>query len=120
MDFKTAKRILKGIHYGQKRNQLSSRPVKNIEINIEDIIRLYEHQGGRCYWSGLILNPDFNYIKFHPFAISVDRLDNNTGYVFDNIVLCRRMFNLGKIAFNSDDFKDVMESLEHEYKTLRP
>ena len=67
----------------------------SLEITNEDIIHLYAKQKGRCHYSGLPLKEEFNHIPRHPFAISVERLDNKKGYVLDNIKLTRRLFNLG-------------------------
>ena len=46
----------------------------------------------RCYFTGVLLsdNPDdSNYVSF-------DRVDNNRGYVDDNVVACSKAFNQRK------------------------
>ena len=113
----TAKKLLGLIDFSQRRNKAHNkgvncyRRIKNIEINEKDIIRKYEDQKGLCYWSGLPLNEEYNFIKFHPFAISVERLENDGDYTYDNIVLVRRFFNLGRMAFPLEEYRVCVKSL---------
>ena len=116
MDFKLAKGILGGIRYSQGRNRVSGRPVKEVMITEQDLIDKFKQQDAKCYWSGLPLNPDFNKIKHHPFAISPERLDNSKPYDVNNVVLCRRMFNLGRMAFPEKDFGEAMQMLREEFQ----
>ena len=62
------------------------------------------------------MDEKYNSISRHPFAISVERLDNNIGYTFDNIVLTRRIFNLGRSDFPESEYNDVIRSLKEEFK----
>lgn len=116
MDLKLAKGMLGSIAYSQGRNKVSGRPVKAVTLTEQDLIDIYNKQGGKCYWSGLSLDPAFNKIKHHPFAISPERLDNAKDYDKTNVVLCRRMFNLGRMAFPEKDFEDAMKILKEEFK----
>ena len=116
MDVKLAKQILNGIAYSQGRNKVSGRPVKEVTITVQDLVDMYIKQGGLCHWSGLPLDAKFNKIKHHPFAISPERLDNSLPYNITNVVLCRRMFNLGRMAFPEKDFEDAMNILKEEFK----
>jgi hypothetical protein len=118
MDTKLAKKILGGIAYSQGRNKVSGRPVKVVTLTEQDLIDMYDKQGGKCYWSGLPLNAEYNNIKHHPFAISPERLDNNLPYDTSNVVLCRRMFNLGRMAFPEKDFEQAMNLLKEEFKRI--
>jgi hypothetical protein len=118
MDIKLAKKILGGIAYSQGRNKVSGRPVKEVTITEQDLVNIYNKQSGKCYWSGLSLDQKFNTIKHHPFAISPERLDNNLPYDSTNVVLCRRMFNLGRMAFPEKDFEQAMLVLKEEFKDL--
>lgn len=112
---KTAKTMLANIKYSMGRNKVSNRPVKEVSITETDIIDLYHKQNGKCYWTGLLLDGHFNTVKHHPFAISADRLDNSKGYTKDNVVLVRRMFNLGRMSFPEKDFADAMRILKEEF-----
>lgn len=116
IDLKLAKGILGSIAYSQGRNKVSGRPVKEVTITAQDIIDMFNKQNGRCYWSGLPLDPAFNKIKHHPFAISPERLDNSLPYSKENVRLCRRMFNLGRMAYPEKDFESAMATLKEEFK----
>lgn len=118
LDKKTAKQLLKNVRYSQGRNQVSNRPVREIFLDEDLLIKKFQDQNGKCYWSGLPLNEEFNAIKHHPFAISVERLDNKQGYSYENIVLTRRIFNLGRMAFPEQDFHTVIEQLKQEIGEL--
>lgn len=110
--------MLGGIAYSQGRNKVSGRPVKEVTLTEQDLIDLYNKQNGLCYWSKLPLNSTYNSIKHHPFAISPERLNNNLPYSKDNVVLCRRMFNLGRMAFPEKDFEKVMKELQEEFISI--
>ena len=111
MNRKTAKKLMANVSYSQSRNRVNKRPVKEILLNEDILIKKYNEQNGKCYWSGLDLNEEYNYIKHHPFAISVERLDNSKGYTYENVVLTRRLFNLGRMAYPQEDFKNLVEEL---------
>ena len=119
MDLKLAKNMLGGIAYSQGRNKVSGRPVKEVTLTEQDLIEMYDNQEGKCYWSGLHLDASFNKIKHHPFAISPERLDNNLPYNKENVVLCRRMFNLGRMAFPEKDFGEAMNILKEEFRSIK-
>ena len=110
------KKLMKNIRYSMGRNKVSGRPVKEITITPEYLHQLYEKQEGKCYWSGLSLKEEHSWIKHHPFAMSVDRLDNTKGYTPENVVLTRRLFNLGRMSFGHDEFKEVVTKLITELK----
>ena len=118
MDEKLAKGMLGSIAYSQGRNRVSGRPVKAVTITQQDLLDIYQKQNGKCYWSGLPLDGRFNKIKHHPFAISPERLDNSLPYDKTNVVLCRRMFNLGRMAFPEKDFAQAMIILKEEFKKI--
>jgi hypothetical protein len=52
-------------------------------INVAYLEKLWEKQGGRCYYSGMPLNYDK-----HEWRVSIERLDTDEGYVDGNVVLC--------------------------------
>ena len=116
MNIKTAKKLLGGIAYSQGRNKVSGRPVKEVTVSPEELVRKFDEQEGKCYWSNLPLDERYNSIKHHPFAISPERLDNSKPYSYENIVLTRRLFNLGRMAFPEESFRDVMVQLKEELK----
>ena len=77
-------------------------------VTIEDLRYIFEKQGRKCYWLGIPLDPNNNYIANHPLAISVDRLDNSRGYHRNNIVICSRFANLGRGPFDPNQFIGVI------------
>ena len=99
----------------QQRNVYHGKSVRQIHITADDIIAKFNDQGGKCYWSGLPLQIEYNSIKFHPFAISPERINNDEDYTYDNFVLTRRMFNLGRMAFPHNDFKHAIDMLRKEF-----
>tara|TARA_B100000287_G_C20664874_1_gene791404 strand:- start:2630 stop:3007 length:378 start_codon:yes stop_codon:yes gene_type:complete len=119
MNDETAKKLISNIKFGQTRNAARKSlgqglRVQPIEVSSKDLIRKFHDQEGKCYWSGISLDENFNYIKRHPLAISVDRLDNQIGYVYDNLALTLRIFNLGKGSF-SGDFAGVMKTIKESW-----
>lgn len=118
MEISLAKKMLSGIAYSMGRNRVSGRPVKEVTLTPEDLVTMYTEQEGKCYWSNLPLDPKYNKIKHHPFAISPERLDNSGPYSKENVRLCRRMFNLGRMAFPENDFQEAMNELKKEFKEL--
>ncbi len=82
--------------------------------SFDEILKKFDEQDGKCYWSGLPLKEEYNYIKHHPLAISVERLDNQLGYTYENTVLTRRLYNLGRMAFPEDEFRKVLKEMNTE------
>jgi len=86
-------------------------PPMSVEITAEDLRTLFEHQEGRCAILGTVLNPQDLFIKRHPLAPSVDRIDNDQNYNIDNIQICSRFANFGKCAYPSRDMDAVVKRL---------
>ena len=114
MNLKTAKKLMANVSYSQSRNRVNNRPVKEILLDEGLLIKKFDEQDGKCYWSGLPLKEEYNYIKHHPLAISVERLDNQLGYTYENTVLTRRLYNLGRMAFPEDEFRKVLKEMNSE------
>ena len=114
MNLKTAKKLMANVSYSQSRNRVNNRPVKEILLDEGLLIKKFDEQDGKCYWSGLPLKEEYNYIKHHPLAISVERLDNQLGYTYGNTVLTRRLYNLGRMAFPEYEFREVLKEMNTE------
>lgn len=111
---KDARKIYQNIKFSSSRNKWlrshgENRVFTEITLTPEDIISKYNEQCGLCYWSEIPLDPKYNYIKRHPLAISVERVDNTKGYTYDNIKLVIRMFNLGRCSYQGDFHQVVSE-----------
>ena len=119
MKKETAKKLMSNIKFGQTRNAARKQlgqglRVQAVEINSADLIKKFNKQDGRCYWSNIKMNENFNYITRHPLAISVDRLNNQLGYTYDNLALTLRVFNLGKGSFVGD-FASVIKTIKESW-----
>jgi hypothetical protein len=70
----------------------------NKKVNIDHVYleQLFQEQNGRCYYLNTIIDPQNVFVSNHPLAPSVDRLDNNYGYVKGNVVIATRFANRGK------------------------
>ena len=90
-----------------------------VSITADYLENLYAEQNGSCYWTGFPLNPTSQFEKYNPLAPSIDRLDETQGYVPGNVVLCLRLFNLGRQTCPPDKFKHQVDMIrEHFLKTV--
>ncbi len=63
----------------------------------------------RCYFTGVELSR----IDGDPHQLSVDRIDNNVGYIDSNIVACSRSFNQDiKRNLTVEDIKTLYNGLK--------
>jgi hypothetical protein len=88
--------------------------MRDLTICIDDLVYLWEKQQGRCHWLNIKMSLEDLEIKDSPFAPSVERLNNDLGYVSGNVVLASRFANRGRGAYQNDDFYDRLESLLKE------
>ena len=88
---------------------------REIDMTVEDLKDIwYNQQGGKCYWLGIPLNPEWINISWHPLALSIDRLECGGDYVKDNIVICSRMANMGRSKYDKDKFIDIVDYIRKE------
>ena len=87
-------------------------PPMSVEITAADLKELFEQQGGRCAILGTELDPQDLFIKRHPLAPSVDRIDNDQNYNVDNIQICSRFANFGKCAYPSNQMSEIVERIK--------
>lgn len=78
------------------RGSRSTSKTRNLEHHIspEDILSLWEHQQGLCFWSKIPMGIDVE--PSHVSRVSLDRVDSKKGYVVSNIVLTCLFINLGR------------------------
>lgn len=83
-----------------------------IEFSIteRDIKDLLEQQKGLCYYTGLPMKIERDNNRY---SVSLDRLDNNEGYVDGNVVLCCAAANIMKNDLGLEEFKELIEILYH-------
>lgn len=96
---------------GARISKLRGHGERDLEINIDDIKDMWEKQKGLCYWLKIEMSLKDLAIKDSPFAPSVERLDNDLGYVPGNVVLASRFANRGRGAYNGDDFEQRLNDL---------
>lgn len=96
---------------GARISKLRGHGERDLSISIDDIKDLWHKQNGKCYWLGIDMSLEDLEIKNSPFAVSVERLDNNLGYVHGNIVLASRFANRGRGAYNGEDFSERLNHL---------
>jgi HNH endonuclease len=84
---------------------------KHLEFSIskQDILDLWDKQGGKCYWYGIPMIPSS--ISKYPFKPSLDRLDENRGYTKDNIVLCCLAANFGRNSNSKQEYEEFVNTL---------
>lgn len=77
---------------------------KDFEFTISDNIvkDILKQQGGKCYFTGIMLT--FNTHDWN--SLSIDRLNNDLGYIKENVVLVTRFVNSSKNTQNTDEFID--------------
>jgi hypothetical protein len=85
-----------------------------ILITPMEIENKWHEQDGRCYWFGLPLdlkllyNDHPDWYQKHPLAPSIDKIDPEKDYEYENIVICTRMANFGRNVFPFNEFHSVV------------
>ncbi len=84
---------------------------KNLPFTItpQDIVRQYESQNGKCYYSG----QPMSFISNDKNIMSIDRINPSCGYTPDNIVLCRWSVNNMKSNLSVEDFLSTCKAVYH-------
>lgn len=79
---------------------------ENVEFSMtkEYLIRLFEYQKGRCFYTDEILSVILGSGRDRN-GLSIDRIDNAIGYINENIVLCTNRFNTIKSNMTLEEIK---------------
>lgn len=80
----------------------------NLQFN--DIIELWEKQKGLCYYSKLPMVTQ----KCSDWQASLERLDDNAGYVKGNTVLCCLEFN-GRVKWTHEKIQQLFQPQDFDY-----
>lgn len=88
---------------------------KEFTITIQDVWKAYILQGKKCALSGIPL--DFNK-DTETSMVSIDRRDNNKGYIKKNIQLVDKRINFMKYTSSQDDFIRLCQ-LVTEYQQIK-
>lgn len=78
-------------------------------ITEEDVLSLWEQQGGLCYWLGTEMLTDVP--DRHPQKVSLERLDGDIGYVLGNVVLACQFANIGRNNVEENIFRRFVKML---------
>ena len=67
-------------------------------------LNLFLKQEGKCYYTDypITLNT-----RNRPKTASIDRIDNNKGYIEGNVVWCRKDINIMKMDKDIEDFYEI-------------
>lgn len=89
-----------------RHSRKKSSPNMAWDITCEDVIEIYFKQNGECALTGIRLDHTRtgDRRKRNPFNISIDRIDNDVGYVVSNIQLVCSVVNMMKGGWNESDF----------------
>lgn len=100
------------------KNNAKKRKIK-FEITANILLGLWQKQNGLCYFTKLPMSlqyGDKNYKNCNPFLCSVDRLNNNLGYISDNIVLCCYSINNLKGECDLNTLKKFFSAIHKQNK----
>lgn len=86
-------------------------------ISPDDLVRLHEAQGGRCYYTGLPMVHKGGRIR-DPALVSVDRKDPKRGYVLDNVALCCWRANQLKRDLPHDEFVEFCRLVANRFPVV--
>jgi len=87
-----------------------------VSITSDDLREQYKKQNGISDWLGYHLNPNDIFEPKNNAAMSVDRIDNDKGYIPGNFVICTRFANLGRRTMSADKFKKFIDNLKSDIR----
>ena len=96
------RRWQKMVERTKKRNK-KGRCHDEVEYSPDELREMYYVQGKRCYISGNIMAEE--YCTGNPYSASVERLDNNKGYVKGNVVIICQYLQISKGDYLPDEIK---------------
>ena len=99
----------------EKKNGIKRTEPLDVTIDEEYLIKQYSKQNGKCYWTEFPVDPYGVYEKNNPLAPSLERLDESKGYVPSNVVICLRLFNLGRQRCPENKFRGQIELLKEHF-----
>lgn len=80
---------------------------RDITITIPYLVDMYNHQNGKCYYSGLDMTLD----RSDLYTVSIDRIDSSKGYEIGNVVLCCSTFNMMKLRHSPEKFIELCKAV---------
>ena len=107
--------IIKQLHQWAKKRNIS------FEIKADDLLKLREKQGGKCYYTGYNMEYGFIYYKEWKesdktrWQVSCDRLDNDIWYKKGNVVLCCTITNKMKNTLSQKEFYKICKDIANKH-----
>lgn len=83
------------------------------ELSTKDILELLEKQGGKCALSGMKfdIRPHPRKGEKRPFCMSIDRIDNDLGYLKGNVRITTIIVNTARLNWSDEDFRRMCEAV---------
>ena len=85
------------------------------DLTLEQIFDIYNKQNGKCWYSGITMNT----ITCSDWKASLERIDNNLGYTYDNVVLVCHEFN-NQTKWSHEKIHELIIEIikEHDYPDI--
>ena len=99
----------------EKKNGIKRTEPLDVTIDEMYLIKQFSKQDGKCYWTEFPIDPHGVYEKNNPLATSLERLDESKGYIADNVVICLRLFNLGRQRCPENKFRGQIKLLKEHF-----
>ena len=99
----------------EKKNGIKRTEPLDVTIDEMYLIKQFSKQDGKCYWTEFPIDPHGVYEKNNPLAPSLERLDESKGYIPDNVVICLRLFNLGRQRCPENKFRGQIKLLKEHF-----
>lgn len=99
-------------YYLNKARERHKRKWDATNLDEEYLQQLWDHQGGRCAWTGMEMVPILKGYVVDPFAsASLDRICSDLGYVKGNVQFVLLPLNHAKGNADEDDFRQFLRSI---------
>lgn len=94
---------------------------KGFNIDLEYLKELWNHQQGKCAVTGLELRVKYIHTKKQktdksPYQASLDRIDNNKGYIKGNVRFVCLMFNIARNDFSDNEVLEFFQKIASNIK----
>ena len=99
----------------EKKNGIKRTEPLDVTIDEIYLVKQFSKQEGKCYWTDFPIDPYGVYESPNPLAPSLERLDESKGYIPGNVVICLRLFNLGRQRCPEPKFKNQIEQLREHF-----
>lgn len=104
-----------------KRHCKKCKKIDGINIDLEYLKTIWNNQNGKCAVTGLDLQVKHIHTKKQrtdksPYQASLDRIDNNKGYVKGNVRFVCYMFNIARNDFSDNEVLEFCQKIASNIK----